>query len=139
MKKHVMVMAYAPKILYVRSGECRHTIRAGNKVSDGDQILFHGWAGAPYRSKWSWRLRVDVTDVVPIMVDYLNGIRVDNPFPPDLEWHDWESQYANDLATHDFIDPPTGAELRDVLVGNGASFVNCQIIRWVSHDDNRTD
>ena len=47
-------------------------------------------------------------------------------------WCGWNSEYANDLAAKDFIDPPTGVALRDVLARlNGKlHFEHYQIIRW---------
>ena len=132
MKKHVKAMTYKPKIPYIRSGECRQTIRPGRSVCVGDQILFHGWEGRPYRSKWDWRLRITVTEAIPIMADYHVGIGIYTP-EYDCVWHKWSSRYANTLATRDFIAPPNGIALRDVLAGlnnDKLSFMDCQIIRW---------
>ena len=46
----------------------------------------------------------------------------------------WDSFWATSMAIQDFIDPPTGEELRDVLFGlNGAPDKpeEYQIIRWI--------
>ena len=63
MRKLVMSLTYPPKIEPVKDGRCTQTIRKGRKVAEGDEILFHGWAGLPRRSKWSWDKRVTVTHV----------------------------------------------------------------------------
>lgn len=132
MKKHVKAMTYKPKIPYIRSGECRQTIRAGDSVHEGDEILFHGWSGLPYRSKWDWRLRITVTKTIPILIDWYNGIGHDDALLHAYNWCGWNSEYANKLAVKDYIEPATGVALRDVLTGlNGKlHFEHYQIIRW---------
>jgi len=134
MRKHVMGMTYQPKIEPVLDGRCTQTIRKGRKVSVGDEILFHGWEGRPYRSKWSWRKRVTVTTVINIIV-HEDGIArppYTSEFVSGPICH-WEDNYCQELATNDFIDPPTGEALRDVLFNlNGAPGgpEESQIIRW---------
>ncbi len=132
MKKHVKAFTYAPKIPAVRSGECRQTIRTGDKVSVGDEILWHGWTSVPYRSPWSWRLRVTITDVTPIVVDHERGIRCYEAYYNAFHWYAWFGMYTGYLARMDFIDPPTGFALRDVLeeMNGKMDCVECQIIRW---------
>ena len=125
MTKHVMAITYQPKIKPVLDGRCTQTIRAGRKASVGDEILFHGWEGRPYRSKWSWRKRVTVIQEFSITV-------VDEGLWC-LEFHNWNSAFVDMMAHDDFIDPPTGESLRDVLFGlNGAPKepAEYQIIRW---------
>lgn len=134
MNKHVMAITYVPKIAPVRDGTCTQTIRTLRKkpIAVGDSILFHGWEVMPYRSPWSWRMRVVVTEAIPITLDWYAGIGRDDTGVLDLVWYPWDSDHANDLAAKDFIDPPDGLELRDVLDGlNGKmNFVDAQIIRW---------
>lgn len=128
MKKHVKSITYEPKIKPVIDGLCTQTIRKGRKVSVGDEILFHGWSGRPYRSKWSWRNRVFVLDVYDITID-----REMITFMDDNSSYLWNSSMAYTLAREDFIDPPTGEALRDVLFGlNGIPTEpeEYQIIRW---------
>lgn len=146
MKRHIMAMTYEPKIEAVRSGECRQTIRKGRKVSAGDEILFHGWSGKPYRSKWNWRKRVVVNHVACVKVK-ADGISFGYwPDPLDEErdgfcypdntcyaFAPWESHLITKLALDDYIFPPTGVVLRDVLFQmNGISKQpeEYQIIRW---------
>lgn len=138
MKKHVKAMTYKPKIPAVRSGECRQTIRPGSNVRPGDQILIHGWTGRPYRSKWSWRKRIEVLKIINIRVFYTTGIQVCRTNGTYSDWCRWDSPEADELAALDFIDPPKGWALRSVLFGfnmnesirNRMSFKKYQIIRW---------
>ena len=126
MRKHVMALTYPPKIEPVRTGRCTQTIRKGDKVSEGDQILFHGWTDRPYRSPWSWRLAVEVTEVIPAELSN-RGMFIEQAL------HVWSSWYPARLAEYDYINPPTGEALRDVLFGlNGAPDEpqKYQIIRW---------
>ncbi|MCK5641186.1 MAG: hypothetical protein KAJ19_10325 [Gammaproteobacteria bacterium] len=132
MRKHVMAMTYPPKIEPVQDGRCRQTIRKVGKrtISGGDSILFHGWSEKPYRSKWSWQKRVTVVDVIPILVYETYFQRVGNPLMPA-----WDGKYGDILARKDFINPPTGIALRDVLFKlNGGKAPNepekYNIIRW---------
>ena len=129
-----MSLTYPPKIEPVKDGRCSQTIRKGRRVAEGDEILFHGWAGMPYRSKWDWRKRVTVTTVINIIV-HEEGIArppYTSEFVSGPVCH-WEDDYCDKLATNDFIDPPTGEALRDVLFGlnNIPHFPEeYQIIRW---------
>ena len=121
-----MAITYEPKIEPVKDGRCTQTIRKGCKVSDCDEILFHGWAGRPYRSKWDWRKRVKVYEVIDIEISS-EGMLIDGIL------HAWTSWYPDRLAEYDFIYPPTGEELRDVLFGLNAVPAEpekYQIIRW---------
>jgi len=123
-----MAITYLPKIEPVQDGRCTQTIREGRKVSIDDEILFHGWSGRPYRSKWSWRKRVTVADVIQIQVFDTYFTRDGNPLRPS-----WNGKYGDILAKKDFIDPPIGIALRDVLFGlNSAPSrpEEYQIIRW---------
>jgi len=57
-KKHILPLTYEPKIMDVRTGKCTQTIRpiTSSITKDvGDLVMFHGWAGKPYRSEWNWR------------------------------------------------------------------------------------
>lgn len=132
MKKVVMAITYEPKICPVRRGDCRQTIRPGDRVSVGDSILFHGWSGLPYRTPWDWRLRVDVTEVIPILMDYEQGIGIEHGDDIGFEWHPWSGIYTASLAELDYIAPPNGFELRDVLEGLNKELIRVpgQIIRW---------
>jgi hypothetical protein len=96
-RTHIKALTYAPKIPGVLSGKITQTIRPLpvspviynrptleqrekmrrkqklGTVRPGDSILFHGWEGKPYRSPWSWRLKVQV-DAVYFTKIYKEGI-----------------------------------------------------------------
>ena len=135
MKKHIMSMTYPPKIEPVQTGECTQSIRKDLKFNKGDSILIHGWSDPkkPYRSPWNGKMRVTVTKVIPIMVDSFLGIGTRHPKLNLIDWHPWSSEYVDDLAKHDFINPPTGLALRDVLFKlndepDGPEWY--QVVRW---------
>ena len=128
MKKHVMAITYTPKIEPVRDGRCTQTIRKGRRFCVGDSVLIHGWAGRPYRSKWSCRMRVEVQHIQNISIDARGINRASHAIP--LEW---DSARVDEIAEKDFIEPATGEELKKVLFGlNGAPIKAepYQIIRW---------
>ena len=128
MKKYVMAITYPPKIEPVREGKCIQTIRKGRRFSVGDSILIHGWEGRPYRSKWNWRLRVEVKHINNISVDEHGIHRASHAIPLR-----WDSERVDDIAKNDYISPATGEELKNVLFGlNGAPTEPepYQIIRW---------
>ena len=130
MKRHVRAITYKPKIESVLNGSCTQTIRAGRSVQKGDEILFHGWKDVPYKSKWSWRRRVRVSDTVPLMISD-EGICVH--YGDNTEFQSWDSLYVNTLAISDGISPPTGEALREALFGpKGAPKQpeRFQVIRW---------
>jgi len=132
MRKLVMSITYPPKIEPVQDGRCTQTIRKGDKVSKGDEILFHDWEGLPYRSKWNKRKRITVCTVENILITQ-TGIRFYDSIWNIYRNKTWNSFWAEALAIHDFIDPPTGEALRDVLFDlNGAPKQpeQYQIIRW---------
>jgi len=130
MAKHVKSITYGPKIEAVKDGRCTQTIRTGRGVSVGDEILFHGWSGRPYRSKWDWRKRVVVTECLDIYISQNHiGIWERNIYFK----YGWKKLFCDKLAALDFIDPPTGEALRDVLFklnGIPKEPVPAQIIRW---------
>ena len=128
MARHVKALTYTDKVDAVRSGTCRQTIRPAGKrpVGVGDTITFHGWTDRAYRSPWSWRLEVEVTEVIPAELSnsgmFINGVL-----------HAWTSWYPARLAEYDYINPPTGEALRDVLFKlNDApkELEQYQVIRW---------
>jgi len=58
LKKHILPLTYEPKIPDVLDGKCTQTIRPisyTKQKSVGDLVMFHGWEGKPYQSKWSFR------------------------------------------------------------------------------------
>lgn len=128
-RKHCLPLTYLPKIDAVLNGDCRQTIRAGRRVEVGDWIMFHGWQGKPYKSKWSFRTpywRVITADPI--------RIRQDGIFWFD-DWYKWVRQLGvcEYIASADYIDPPTGEALRDVLFAMHKipeEGIDAQIIRW---------
>ncbi|MCD6468720.1 MAG: hypothetical protein J7L32_05380 [Thermoplasmata archaeon] len=127
MTTHIMSFTYAPKIEAVRSGECRQTIRKvrGNRrIKEGDFIIFHGWSGKPYRSPWSWRLKVKVTEVLGFEA-FPEGVRLPNGY---IEGWGYMKEYAE----LDHISPPTGEALKETLKKlNGPDWGGYyNIIRW---------
>lgn len=127
-RKHVLPLTYAPKIPAVLSGECRQTIRANSKIMPGDLVMFHGWEGVPYHSKWSFRTpyyRVSVP--WPILIKK-NGVSISGSSV--IKWH---CRLLDKLAAEDGIDPPTGEALRDVLFSMHKippEGLPAKIIRW---------
>ena len=69
MAVHVKALTYQPKIGRVLSGEIRQTIRKVGKkpIKHGDTLILHGWFGRPYRSPWSWRIKLNVWYVKPLL------------------------------------------------------------------------
>lgn len=129
MVRHVMSLTYAPKIEAVQDGRCMQTIRSMRKkeIKVGDIITFHGWEGRPYWSKWSWQMRVTVTEVIYCFAS-TGGVKFkNNNIIP------WDDILIDIIAMNDFIDPPTGPALRDVLfeLNNAPSVpMKYQVIRW---------
>jgi hypothetical protein len=134
--KKIRAFTYKPKIKGVRNGTIRQTIRpvhpqlGSNLTRVGDGILFHGWEGKPYRSKWSWRLDVTVKERFSIMV--LDGGIVTDTVDGVHRIQEWNSDFCNELARLDGIDPPTGRQLRRVFedfYGDVAGMM-FEVIRW---------
>ena len=133
-RTHIKAFTYKEKIPGVLSGDIRQTMRVylrnapEKSVSEGDTILFHGWEGRPYRSPWSWRLRVKVLKA-PLCQAYPEGI-----YYPDGHLIPWDSVFANLLAKLDGIKPAKGTELKAVLERlNGPITevgVGLQVITW---------
>ena len=147
MTTHIMSFTYEPKIAAVQNGMIRQTIRKcreGREINPGDFILFHGWEGRPYRSKWSWRKRVKVTEILRAYFGESEFVPVYPEIPyfiktgPTLhKWSigaawDWDCPIADKIADLDGIDPPTGEALKKVLKKlNGKEWEGYyEIIRW---------
>ena len=153
MAKYVKSFTYEPKIADVLSGKVTQTIRQINIqpadifrtvpeallqmtdasrlkykklkiVKPGDEILFHNWTGKPYRSPWGWRLRVKVSDGIPIKV-YQEGIYFkpgfEIPSIPTMDDFRYPTRKITRwpeldcLAKDDGIRPATGVELGRLL------------------------
>ena len=135
-------LTYPPKIEPVKRGECTQTIRfctiskskkhPGKIIRKqvGDRVRFYRWTGRPYWSHPEY------------ITDYMKIIIADNVvvYPEGILWViendriEWAHEHMDYIARCDFIDPPTGEALRDVLIGkNGkipAEGAQAQILRW---------
>lgn len=129
MGRHVMSITYKPKIDAVFDGRCRQTIRLGRRYTVGDEVLIYEWTGRPRRSKWGRRMRVTLTDAFNITLAG-GGIGLE-AFPDEGEYS-WRSRLADAYAAQDFIDPPTGEELKRVLEAFHGPLTGqpAQILRW---------
>jgi len=129
MTHHMMSITYGPKIAAVCDGTCTQIIRKGNRVSVGDTIIFHGWEGKPYRSKWNWRKRVFVTEVIPMYATEYGFTHTKNM---NAIFYPWDDAHADEIAAMDFISPPHGLMLARALAElNGGNIDGeYQIIRW---------
>jgi hypothetical protein len=141
MRKHVLPLTYAPKIPAVLEGRCTQTIRAGRRFKVGDLVMFHGWEGRPYHSKWSFRTPYWKIHTVWDIIVWKEGIlfpemKDHSDYSPEMfrEWEclDW-------LAFLDGIEPATGGELGKVLLemnelvpteNNLLGELEMQVIRW---------
>lgn len=126
MTRRNLGFTYAPKIPFVRIGECRQTIRRGNRWKVGDTAILFTWMGKPYRSKWSWSAEAEVVGIIPIVVTEAE-VRFGGT---NGGWHKWDSPLIDALAAQDFIEPPTGLALRDILLKSFAGRLDGQVIRW---------
>ena len=146
MRKHVLPLTYAPKIPAVLDGRCRQTIRAGRKFKNGDLVMFHGWEGLPYRSKWSFRTPYFKIHTVWDVLVWKTGIL----FPEMIEVHDYSPEMFREwdcldwLAALDGIVPATGEELGRVLLemhelvpteNNLLGELEMQVIRWTTSNE----
>ena len=132
LNKWIKAFTYEPKIKAVRAGLCSQTLRVGRSIAIGDEILFHGWSGKPYRSSWDWRLRVRVVEVVPISFSW-------DAFIFEGEKLSWDNPVVNVIAERDYIKDcglPLGVCLRNVIYTVGGSKMKkdkvfeAQIIRF---------
>ena len=130
--KKWLPLTYKPKIIGVREGKIRTTIRVGERYSVGDEIAFHGWEGIPRHSKWSWRTPYfKLVEIIPIRV-FKNG------FEGHKTFHNWASPLANLIALRDGIVPDKiGATAGETLgrLMNSMHVITdkglpAQILRW---------
>jgi len=77
MTKHILPLTYEPKIPDVLEGKCTQTIRPISYTkpkNKGDLVMFHGWSGKPYVSKWSFRTPYwKITESIDIHFAYSHG------------------------------------------------------------------
>ena len=129
MRKWRLPLTYQPKVEPVLLGTCRQTIRTGRKKQVGDLIRFFLWTGRPY-----WSKQIDLTEYEPL-VEVLN-IKI---VPIGIIFErgglvPWTFMEMGRIAKLDAINPPTGAALRDVLIGKNGKIpvdgIEAQILRW---------
>lgn len=148
MRHWCLPLTYPPKIEPVRTGKCTQTIRfctiskskkhPGEIIRKqvGDRVRFYRWTGRPYWSHPEYITEyMELIEAEPIVI-YPHGIA----WPKRWDWtnhtvyHEWDDGAVWNLAIRDFINPPTGKALRDVLIGkNGkipAEGAPAQILRW---------
>ena len=131
MTKHILAMSYKPKIEKVFLGICCQTIRIQRKkpFEVGDTATIFEWSGKPYHSRWGRRLEVEITDVEDIIIyDDIVRRRVNEYECENVLWSELDF-----LAEADYIEPPTGEELKKVLTGGKKipqEGIKMQIIRW---------
>jgi hypothetical protein len=146
-------LTYPPKIEPVRRGECTQTMRfctvskskkhPGEIIRKqvGDRVRFYRWTGRPYWSHPEYITEymnlVTAKDILLLPAGIIATFdRDDCDLPRDTYSRCtlWGWDELDFLAIKDFIAPPTGEALRDVLIGkNGkipAEGVPAQILRW---------
>ncbi len=126
-RKWTRPLTYAPKIPAVLEGTCTQTIRPKRLIQVGDQIMFHGWEGKPYRSHWSFRTPYWTVRLVWPIIIQVWGIQ----FPHAS--YSWGSTELDILAEYDGIVPAYGHELGRILTSMHKipeDGLPAQIIRW---------
>ena len=123
MARYVKGFTYTPKIEGVKNGTITQTIRRLTNIKPGDTILFHGWKGKPYKSKWDWRLRV-------VIISVNKGEMRKNGFYSYPKFYDWDGAEIAEIARLDGINPPTGRELKRVLEQFYNEGAELDIITW---------
>lgn len=123
-------ITYPPKIEPIRNKKFKQTIRKGDKFIVGDRVSLFKWLGKPYRSPWAWRTEYfTLNEVIGIMI-YNDGIM----FPSHgSHLFKWDHGRIDNIAKLDFIDPPKGIELGNVLKSLNKipdTGLKAQIIRW---------
>lgn len=121
-------LTYKPKIIGVLAGTINQSIRIDTDLQEGDFIRFHGWDGIPYRSKWSFRTPyLQLTTAMPVNIRKNDSFY----FPETEEKYSQPSEFLNNLAAQDGIDPPTTEELIRVLRAmHGGGTLHGKILRW---------
>jgi hypothetical protein len=111
----------------------------GWKKQVGDLIRFYVWTGRPY-----WSKPIDLTDYEPLKVVInilITSGGITRYWPegtknarenPDGCFNPWIQCYC--LSEKDWIVPPTGEGLRDVLINKNGKIpiegIEAQILRW---------
>lgn len=145
-------LTYKPKIEAVKTGKCTQSIRfctiskskkhPGEIIRKqvGDRVRFYRWTGRPY---WShpeyitgYMELINVIDCI-VRKDSLTRLWPAGTWQaaaaePNECRKSWSQ--CDCLARKDFIDPPTGKALRDVLIAKNGRIPEegapAQILRW---------
>ena len=145
-------LTYPPKIEPVKRGDCKQTIRfctiskskkyPGEIIRKqvGDRVRFYRWTGRRYGSHPEYITGyMELVTVINCIVcpDTLERLwpvgsaeaAMSGPHECRKPWKAYDC-----LAARDFIDPPTGEALRDVLIGKNSKIsaegAPAQILRW---------
>lgn len=135
-------LTYLPKIEPIKQKKCTQTIRFCTvskskkhpgeiiRKQAGDRVRFYRWTGRPYWSHPEYITEYRELIVADNVVVYPEGIL----WVIENDRIEWAHEHMDYIARCDFIDPPTGEALRDVLIGkNGkipAEGAPAQILRW---------
>ena len=96
----------------------------------GDRVRFYRWTGRPYWSHPEYITEYMVLDQVDDIQISPGGIKT----KIDIDVLPWNHGLCELLANLDFIDPPTGEALRDVLIEKNSKIpaegAPAQILRW---------
>lgn len=142
--KHILPLTYEPKIADVRDGFCIQTIRPGSESRPknvGDFVMFHGWSGVPYRSKWNWRTPymkiIDTFYIKFLNITSNNTVALLKELPPGSDRFDrLTEKQANDIARLDGLDNFENMTNQFKMMYGGEMFdILFQVIRWDPYKD----
>jgi len=152
--KHISALTYEPKVFDVRNGICIQTIRPKSETRPkniGDYIMFHGWEGKPYHSKWSWRtpyweiietffikfMKITSNDTVALL-KYYSSIK---PFSDEINnWYRLDFDQMNDIAILDgFKAFEQMATILQEMYGSEMFNEVFQAIRWDFKKEQKTN
>lgn len=100
---HITAITYEPKIKKVLDLDVRRTMRKTRKFKSGQHVLIHGWSGRPYRSKWSWRMKVHLITVLNFHLSKECISIMDDDWKV-ADMISWSSETANGMAFLDGVE-----------------------------------
>jgi hypothetical protein len=154
MTYHGLPLTYKDKILAVKVGESKQSIRQirvhekSNKISlkkVGDELGIYTWSGAPYRSKHSWDFRTKIESVDTLWYALggwslcIDGEVIIGDYGVPEFRHGTtlvlDDKSMAEYARKDWINPPTRDGLEQVLMTlNGLDTLEgtmWQVITWI--------